>query len=387
MHGCKSVRVFNEWLLTVKIAVVSNLTWNITNFRLPVIRALREAGHEVVVISPADSYVVRLVEEGIPHLDIFMDCKGVNPFRDLKTFYQLYSLYAQHRFDAVLHYTIKPVTYGGLAARMLGIPAISTVTGLGTVFIKRNWVTRAVCLLYRMSLKRNYRVLFQNNDDRALFLRERLVAEPLTGFVPGSGVDTCYFQPLEVTAKGEGVANFLLVARMLRDKGVGEYVEAARLLKQRYPEVTCRLLGPVDVENNTAISRHVIDACVADGVVEYHPAVDDVRPHLAQASCVVLPSYREGLPRTLLEAGAMGKPLIATDVPGCRDVVVDGVNGLLCRVTDAADLMQKMETFIQMPLAKRQAMGEASRQRVEEHFAEGAVVKTYLELIDGIGRT
>lgn len=368
----------------MKIAIVSNSTWNIINFRMPLVYALRGAGHEVLVISPADRYVDRLVEEGVAHLDLFVDNKGVNPLHDLTTLRQLYNYYSRHRLDAVLHYTIKPVIYGGIVARMLGIPAVNTITGLGTVFIKQDWVTRTVRMLYRASLKRAYRVLFQNRDDRELFLCERLVPDALASIVPGSGIDTVRFCPDYATGNNREEIVFLLVARMLRDKGVCEYVEAARSIRQRHPKVRFQLLGPLGVENNTAISRQTVDAWVSEGVVEYNPPVDDVRPMLAQATCVVLPSYREGLPRALLEAGAMGKPLIATDVPGCREVVRDGVNGYLCRVADAADLASKIEDMIPLTVAQRKQMGEASRLHVIENFGEDAVIRTYLDVIETI---
>jgi glycosyltransferase involved in cell wall biosynthesis len=208
----------------------------------------------------------------------------------------------------------------------------------------------------------------------------------LASIVPGSGINTDYFRS---ASTGKGVNDnhvFLLVARMLRDKGVNEFVEAARLIRDKQSRVRFQLLGPLDVENNTAISSKTIDAWVAEGVVEYYPSVDDVRPYLEKASCVVLPSYREGLPRTLLEAAAMGKPLIATDTPGCRDVVLDGENGYLCRVADMDDLAKKMQAMVDLSLDERAEMGKVSRLHIVENFDDNRVISCYLDAIDGLSR-
>jgi len=367
----------------VKIAIVSNTTWNIVNFRLSLIKVLVEKGHKVLVISPRDRYVDVLEADGIQHIDIYMDNKGNSPLRDLRTLASFFSCYSRNRFDLVLHYTIKPVIYGGLVSRVLGVPYISTITGLGTVFIRESLITRLVHSLYRISQKRAHRVFFQNRDDMALFLHHGMVGSHLAAIVPGSGINTDYFCCSSASINEDGFV-FLLVARMLRDKGVYEFVEAARAVRAKYSRIRFQLLGPVDVENNTAIPQKTIDKWCAEGVVEYHPTVDDVRPFLQSATCVVLPSYREGLPRTLLEAAAMGKPLIATDTPGCRDVVLDGVNGYLCRVADVTDLAEKMELIINLSLSERQEMGKRGREKVKRNFEEKIVIEKYLDVIDSI---
>lgn len=368
----------------MKIAIVLNATWNIVNFRLPLIRSLILNGHDVWVISPRDSYVSVLESEGIQYVDIYMDNKGISPFRDLRTIASFFRCYTHHRFDLVMHYTVKPVIYGGLVSRVLGIPTISTITGLGTVFIRETWVTRLVRALYRLSQKKARHVFFQNNDDMALFIRDEMIRPESASIVPGSGINTNYFRSSSPSKLGSDDYVFLLVARMLRDKGVNEFIEAARLIRAKNSRVRFQLLGPVDVENNTAISSDTIDSWVAEGVVEYYPPVDDVRPYLEHASCVVLPSYREGLPRTLLEAAAMGKPLVATDTPGCRDVVLDDVNGYLCLVADADDLAEKMMDMVALSVDERAKMGEASRRHVVENFDEKRVISCYLDVINSM---
>jgi glycosyltransferase involved in cell wall biosynthesis len=306
-----------------------------------------------------------------------MDNKGTNPVRDAKLFLRYLRTLRRERPAAFLGYTIKPNVYGSLAAHSLGIPVINNVSGLGTAFIRDTWITRVVKGLYRLALRRSHTVFFQNEDDRRVFVDNKLVTPDRTALVPGSGIDLQRFEPADVLRRQQGF-QFLLIARLLYDKGVGEFVDAARLIKPTHPEARCTLLGFLDAKNRTAVSRDDVDRWVSEGIIEYLGSSDDVRPFIAEADCVVLPSYREGTPRTLLEAAAMAKPLIATDVPGCREVVEDGQNGFLCRVKDARDLATKMIGMMEMAPADRRAMGEAGRQKMERQFDERLVIDAYL---------
>jgi glycosyltransferase involved in cell wall biosynthesis len=290
----------------------------------------------------------------------------------------------------LLAYTAKPNVYGSLAARWLGVPVVNNIAGLGSVFIKGGWLARMLKGLYRVALARSHRVFFQNPDDLKLFLEHRLVAHAQTALLPGSGVDLQKFRPVPlhclqrtIPAQSAGQRRFvfLLVARMLKDKGVEEYVQAARWLKARHPQVQCALLGFVDGDNPTAISATQMQAWVSEGVVSYWGTSTDVRVQLAQADCVVLPSYREGTPRTLLEAAAMARPLVATDVPGCREVVRHGINGLLCAPRDAQSLAHHMAAILYMSDASLQKMGDASRQWVHTHFDEQIVIERYRQAL------
>jgi glycosyltransferase involved in cell wall biosynthesis len=228
---------------------------------------------------------------------------------------------------------------------MLVIPVINNIACLGAAFICGGPVMRILLWLYRAALRRSSQVFFQNDDDRQLFVSGGLVPASKTALLPGSGIDLVRFASTPMPAIGNDCESFrfFLVARMLRDKGVGEYVEAARLLRKRWPQVEFCLLGFLDVKNPAAISWAEMDAWVAEGVVKYLGESDEVRSQIAAATCVVLPSYREGTPRSLLEAAAIARPIITTDAVGCREVVGDGVNGYLCKVRDAADLAVKME--------------------------------------------
>lgn len=351
------------------------------NFRSGLIRRMLADGYDVAAIAPPDAHSSILESMGCRFIPLEMDNKGANPLRDLALLRRYHAVLRSLRPMAYLGYTIKPNVYGSLAAQMLGIPTINNVSGLGTAFIRNTWLTPVVKGLYRTAFHRAHTVFFQNEDDRGLFLQHALVVAGRTAVLPGSGIDLTQFNPAAQLPRPPGKRHFLLIARLLRDKGVGEYVDAARAIRARHPDCRFALLGFLDVENRTAVSRAEVDAWVQEGVVEYLGATDDVRPYINEADCVVLPSYREGTARTLLEAAAMGKPLIATDVPGCNNVVSHGVNGYLAKVRSAEDLARQMEIFATLPVPEAEALGRASRAKVEAEFDERLVVDRYLEIL------
>ena len=361
------------------IVLSANSDWNIANFRSGLIRGLASAGYEPLVIAPQDPLVdPRMRELGVKRLPLAIDRSGLNPFADFKLFAKYRRLLREIRPAAYLSFTIKPNIYGSLAAASLGIPAIPNVSGLGTAFIRGGPVQHVVTYLYKRSFRSAAAVLFQNREDLRLFVEQRLVRRDQARLLPGSGVDLSYFVPV---SQVEGPVTFLFVGRLLRDKGIGEFVEAARLLRPALPEARFQLLGPLDEGNRTAISRSELESWVNEGVVDYLGTSNDVRPFIAAASAVVLPSYREGLPRSLLEASAMARPLIASDVPGCREIVEDGRNGFLCAVRDGGSLASAMRRFAGLASEDRLAMGEAARCKVQDGFSEELVVASYLELL------
>ena len=368
----------------MKIVICLNTAWNLVNFRAGLIRALVAAGHEVVAVAPDDKYAAGLKALGCRFVPLHMENGGTNPVQDALLTWRFLRLFAHERPDVYLGYTVKPNVYGSLAAHKLGIPVINNIAGLGAVFIKDGWLVRVVRWLYRTALKRSAKVFFQNPDDRALFIDGGMVRSEVTELLPGSGIDLERFAPLPNPDTNNSKFRFLLIARMLRDKGVGEYVDAARLLRQRWPQAEFCLLGFVDVQNPAAISRAEMDAWVAEGVVNYLGVSDDVRTQLATADCVVLPSYREGTPRTLLEAAAMACPIITTDAVGCREVVDDGVNGYLCKVRDARDLAEKMEQMLSLSPEHRAEMGLRGRTKMVAEFDEQIVIRKYLAAISEI---
>jgi glycosyltransferase involved in cell wall biosynthesis len=331
------------------------------------------------VIAPYDPAVdKRMRALGVDRIPIEIDRAGMNPLTDLRLIARYRSLLKRLRPAAYLSFTIKPNIYGSFAAASLGIPAVPNVSGLGTAFIKGGPLQAIVPKLYRAGFARAPVVFFQNEEDRELFVSRRIVRPGQARVLPGSGVDLELFGPVPIPA---GPPIFLFIGRLLRDKGVAEFVEAARSVRSTYPDARFQLLGAVDEGNRTAIRQPQIDAWVAEGVIDHLGTTEDVRPFIAAATAVVLPSYREGLPRSLLEAAAMARPLIAADVPGCRDVVEDGVNGYLCAVRDATSLAESMRRLLKLPRAQQLAMGEAGRRRVQERFSETLVVRAYLDVL------
>lgn len=372
-----------------RILIAINTSWNIHNFRSGLIRALVAEGYEVIAAAPRDGYSERLAEIGCRYVSLPMDNKGTLPLNDLVLTLRFWRLLRGEKPDVFLGYTIKPNIYGSIAARLRRIPTINNIAGLGVAFGSDNWLNRLVKKLYRVGLGGASKVFFQNDDDRRLFIEEKIVRPEVTALVPGSGIDLARFSAPAMPHRSGNGFTFLLVARLLWDKGIAEYVEAARLVRSRMPDVRFQILGFLDVESRGVVPRDTMNAWIAEGIVEYLGVTDDVRLPLSGADCVVLPSYyREGTPRSLLEAAAMSRPIITTDWVGCRNVVDDGVNGYLCRPRDAADLAAKMLAMAGLEDQSRIAMGRAGRAKMEREFDEAIVVGCYLKAIKEIlGRT
>lgn len=370
-----------------RVLISINTAWNLVNFRAGLIRALVAQGYDVITAAPSDEFAPRLNDLGARFVHLPMDNGGTNPMRDAQLLWRYRQLMKAERPDVYLGYTVKPNVYGSLAAHSLKVPVVNNIAGLGAVFISQSPVTRVVKRLYKASLSRSAHVFFQNPDDQHLFVEEGLVRRQVTSLIPGSGVDLRHFAPLPASTRPGDRMCFLLIARMLWDKGVGEYVQAARLLKQRYPHVRFAMLGFLDVRNPAAIPRSQVDDWVSEGVVEYWGTSEDVRAQIADADCVVLPSYREGTPRTLLEAAAMARPLVTTDAVGCREVVDDQVNGHVCEVRSAESLAQALERMICMPVSDRASMGQAGRRKMEDQFDERTVIDAYLREVGRAIRT
>lgn len=365
-----------------KVVLAANTSWNIVNFRAGLIRALREAGYEPVAVSPAEHGRANpLFELGIAHVPIAIDRSGINPVGDLALLLRYRRILKALRPAAFLGFTIKPNIYGSLAASSLGIPVFPNVSGLGTAFIRRGLLERVVSSLYRFAFRRASVVFFQNPDDRLLFTGRGIVRPERTQILPGSGIDLERFAPAPLP---DGPTVFLLIARLLSDKGVREYAAAAQLLRSQLPEARFQLLGAVDQGNRTSIARSELQSWIDGGAVEYLGETGDVRPFIERATAIVLPSYREGLPRSLLEGAAMARPLIASDVPGCREVVDSEVNGFLCRVRDVESLAAAMAGFAGLARDEQQAMGAASRRMVQDRFSEQRVIACYLDALGAL---
>ena len=369
----------------MKIAVVLNTSWNIYNFRKGLIESLMDKGNEVITIAPKDKYTYKLMEMGCRHIPVKMDSRGANPIKDFLLILELYWIYKKVKPDVILHYTIKPNIYGTIAASFLKIPVINNVCGLGTMFLKDNLVSRVAITMYRIAFRFPKKIFFQNGEDQELFIKRKLVNQKVTDLLPGSGINTDQFTPVHKTRKGFPFT-FLLISRLIYDKGILEYIQAIEILKKQGHNASFQLLGPIDELHKRGIPKDLIQSWINNEIVDYLGSVDDVKSFISKADCVVLPSYREGTPKTLLEAASMAKPIVTTDVPGCNNVVNHGQNGFLCEVKNAEDLASKMSDMISLKEQERKLMGLKSREYIRENFDESLVIDKYLRTIDTIHR-
>lgn len=375
----------------MKALLFANTDWYLFNFRLPLAKALRGRGWEVVLVSPPGEYGPRLEREGFRWIGFDFSRKGTNPLGEFATLKRLVALYRRERPHLAHHFTIKCVLYGGIAARVAGVEkTVNAVTGMGHVFTThspRNRLLRPLIrAMYRGVLNHSL-VIFQNPDDRDEFLRLGLVDAARARLIRGSGVDTTRFVPREASvAQHEGrpdaaALTVLMVARLLKEKGVREYVEAATLVREAFPATRFRLAGDPDPGNPSSVAPEALAAWRAEGAVEFLGHREDMEALLAATDVAVLPSYREGTPRSLLEAAAAGLPLVATDVPGCREVVRHEDNGLLVKAADSKSLAQAIITLLRDP-SLRETMGRRSRARAEAEFSEASVIAATLAVYD-----
>ncbi|MBN2677550.1 MAG: glycosyltransferase family 4 protein [Anaerolineaceae bacterium] len=369
-----------------KLCLVANTDWYLYNFRLTLARKMRELGWEVVMVSPSGPYVSRIAENGFRWEEWKFDRRGLNVIFEFGSMLRLIKIYAHERPRLIHHFTIKPVIYGTLAARILRTPAIvNSITGLGYVFLKSGWqgkiLQNIVKPIYSLALKhQNVLVIFENGDDQNTFLHSKLVRKDQTRIIPGVGVDVSRFIP-KPEAKGKPLV--VLPGRLLWDKGVGVLVEAARQLKGQV-ELRIALVGMPDPGNPASIPLDELRKWVSEGLVEHWGFRLDMEEVYRQAHIICLPSMGEGLPTVLIEAAAAGRPIITADVPGCREVVEHGVNGLLVPPNDPHALADALKLLAGNPVLRRR-MGKAGRQKVIERFSDDkiitAIVKEYSDLL------
>jgi len=376
----------------MRIALVSNTAWYLFNFRLNLIKAMKNDGHSIIIIVPQDEYAKKLNDMGFETTNIFMDASSVNPIKEIYTLLNINCKLNKNKIDLLISFTPKANLYSAINCILLKIPFIPGVSGLGRVFIKKNFITNIVLFLYKLTFNKALKVFFENLDDKKLFISYKIVSEKNSIHVPGTGVDLNYFKSTEISDndptmdnelnKADQKTSFLLIARILWDKGVGEYISAARLVKINFPNVKFKILGFLDVSNPSAIPRDTFNKWIEEGVIEFLGQTDDVRPFISACDCVVLPSYREGLPRTLLEAASMARPIVTTNVPGCKDTLINGLTGFMCEPADVDDLANKICNFLLLSKEEKNKMGTHGRKFIQENFDESIVIKKYLNIIN-----
>ena len=351
-----------------RILVLANNDVGLYRFRKDLLAALLNTGHEVYILLPNGGLVPELVQLGCRYLETPVDRRGMNPIRDSKLFNQYRAMLRKIKPDLVITYTIKPNIYGGLACRMAHIPYAVNITGLGSAIENGGWLKRLVLALYKPALKGAKVVFFENAGNRDTLVATGVVPKGRDVVLNGAGVnlEDYPYQPYPQ----EGSVRFLFVGRIMREKGVDEFFAAARRMKQNYGDgVEFHIVGSFE-----EAYKPVMDELAQAGVVKYHGYQSDMKPFYAMAGCVVLPSYHEGMSNVLLEAAASGRPLITSDIPGCREAVENGVSGYLCPVKNAGALYDAMQRFAELPKDLKTEMGGRGRARMEQHFSKKAVV-------------
>jgi glycosyltransferase involved in cell wall biosynthesis len=359
----------------LKLLFLVTEDWYFVSHRLQLARAARDAGAEVAVMAHLTDFQPLLVKEGFKVIPWRLSRRSLNPFRELNTFLQVIQAYRRERPDLIHHVALKPIIYGGCAARLLGqTPSVNAIAGMGHVFMSRSWQMRllrsGLLVLLRVALgNENARAVFQNEDDRSLMLRKGVVKLHTTAIIRGAGVNVTQFCP---SPEPSGPPVVLLASRMLWAKGIGVFVEAARKLRESNVTARLVLVGKPDPENPDSIAEKQLCAWAESGLVEWWGHQDDMAKIMAQANVVCLPSYGEGVPRVLIEAAACGRAMVATDAPGCRDIVRNGQNGFLVPLRDPEALAHAVRTLIDDP-ALRSKMGACGREIVIREFSEATV--------------
>jgi glycosyltransferase involved in cell wall biosynthesis len=375
-----------------KILLVANTAWSLYNFRKGLVKALLSAGYEVVLAAPNDEYVAHIIAEGWTFVELKnLERWRANPISDFRFCVELWALYRNIKPDFVIHYTIKPNIYGGFAAKLNGLPHLSLVTGLGKIVENADSVTNRIArFLYKIASRFPEKIGFLNSNDRDFFIKNKWTALSKTLLFPSEGIDIQHFKISKkaenVTKKEDGFV-FLLLARILWTKGIGEYVEAARIIQKKAPQTRFQLLGFIDLQHADGVPPEAIQGWHEAGLIEYLGSASDVRPYINAADAVVLPSYYgEGIPRCLLEAAALERPIVTTNHVGCKEVVDDGVNGFLCQAQNAADLADKMHQIIRLSPDKKIEMGALGRKKIEKEYDEQLIIQIYLDFLNDFFR-
>lgn len=366
----------------MKVAIAINTSWNILNFRSGIVKELIRLGHEVITISPEDGSTEELKKLGCQSYHIELENSGMNAMNDYAYYRHFLKALKTIKPDIVLCYTIKPNIYGSIACGRMKIPVINNVSGLGTAFLWNKLLKSFVKGLYKFAFRNSSHVFFQNKYDKQLFLDEVRISEKKTSILPGSGVNTRHFAP--IPPKNNEAFTFLMISRLLIDKGISEYCQAAAELREAGISARFQVLGKAEDSHKRGFSKEKIQQLHEEGTIDYLGTTSDVRTYIGQADCIVLPSYREGTSRTLLEAASMAKPMIATDVPGCNNVVEHEVNGLLCQLKNMESLRDAMK---KMAHSDKETIGRYagnSRKKAVEEFDEQLVIDRYLEKIEEI---
>jgi glycosyltransferase involved in cell wall biosynthesis len=365
-----------------RIIILENTFYTVLSLRMEILCCLRENGYEVIILStgPSEDFE-KLSSLGFHCIDV--GSVILNPIKALAFILALMRNIRKISPLAICSFTIRPNIFGSIVARVLRIPIISNVTGTGPLTESNSMVYKIIRLLYKFAFSKNKTVFFQNEDDMHFFLHNSYVSSSQAKLLPGSGVDTDHYAPREKT---ESNFSFLLISRLIRDKGVMEFAHAAEVVKKSHPEIDFKILGPFwtqSIGKNT-LTMGDLDPYIQNDIVNYLGYTLDVRPYIAEADCIVLPSYREGCANVLMQAASMSKPLIATDVTGCRNLINDQDSGYICKVKSTDDLAEKLIKMYSISAEKRKNMGQNGREKMIKEYQKKIVFEAYLNEIKSI---
>jgi glycosyltransferase involved in cell wall biosynthesis len=367
-----------------KIAVIENGLFSTYTMREALMQRLLKEGYGVTILTHTNSFVSQVEKTGLQVINI--GSGNLNPWKVLKYIFNLYKALKKIQPDICLTFSIRPAIWGNFITRYLNIPTITNITGVGPLFTSKNLAYRIARSIYRSALQKTKKVFFQNFDDMNLFLEKKFVTKEIAERVPGSGVDYEKFLPKISVKTNEENFTFLFIGRLIKDKGIFEFVEAARTIRKKYPNVIFNVIGPFwhqNLKSNT-ITKSDLQNWIVEGIIDYQGEKKDIRKSIAEADCIVLPSYREGTSNILLEAASMEKPIITTNTTGCKETVDDEITGFLCKVKDANDVAVKMEKMYLLSEEARKSMGKKGREKIIKEFDKQIVINAYLKAIDEI---
>ena len=360
------------------ILVLTNFIAGLHSFRKEVMKAIVDAGYQLYISVPdtGDDRINYFEEMGCNIIKTELDRRGMNPLADFKLMMSYRRIIKQLKPVAVLSYTIKPNVYGGFACRLTGTPLIANVTGLGDAIENGGWLQKLTVSLYEIGLGKASQVFFQNETNKDFCVKNK-IADNNAIVLPGSGVNLTHHRLQEYAP--DGVIKFLFIARLLKDKGTEEYFETAKAIKAKYPQTEFQILGWKE-----GPYQQQMEELVKDGVIKYLGTTSDIRPYLTDVHCTIMPSYHEGMSNVNLESAANGRPVITTNVPGCRETVDDGQTGFLVEAKSAEALIAGVERFLTLPYSQKATMGRMAREKVEQEFDRNIVVKAYLRAIESL---
>ena len=364
-----------------KIAVIENGLFSTYTMREGLMMHLLKEGCDVYILTHTNRFVPQVEKMGLKVINI--GSGNLNPVKVSKYIYNLRKALKKIKPDVCLTFSIRPAIWGNLITRQLKIPTITNITGVGPLFISKNIVYRTARTLYRNALSKTKKVFFQNFDDMNLFIERKFVKSSIAERIPGSGIDFKKFSPIILKERDSHSFIFLFIGRLIKDKGIFEYIDAARIIRKKYPNAVFNVMGPFWTQNlkKNTITHTQLQHWIDEGIIDYLGEKKDVRKFIAEADCIVLPSYREGTSNTLLEAASMEKPTITTNATGCKEIVSDNVTGFLCNVRDEQDLADKMEKMILLPSEERKEMGKKARQKIIKEYDKQIVIQAYLRAI------